>query len=278
MHPKPAIARRRFLHLLPPLLGAAWLARGRAATDLSPMPHAPFRFIVVNDLHHADEACTPFLERLVAQMRTHGPLAFCLIVGDLADTGLRSSLEAVRDAFARLGAPIHPVPGNHDCDLEENTALFESVFPGARNHAFAHAGWNFLGLDSTDGKKWGDTVVGAESLAFLDRTLPTLDRAAPLVLHTHFPMARDVRMASTNADAVLARFAGFNLRAVFSGHYHAFTERAHGPAPLLTHVACSRLRGNHDGTSAEGYQLCTAHADGRLERSFVEFAPASKRV
>ncbi|MGH8017715.1 MAG: metallophosphoesterase family protein [Opitutaceae bacterium] len=237
-----------------------------------------FRFLVVNDLHHASTECTPFLEALVAHMRGRAPFDFCLIVGDLADQGARESLVAVREAFAPLGVPIHSVPGNHDCDVGENNEIYASVFPEKINYTFVHRGWQFVGLDTTDGNKWKDTRIGAAANAFLDAAVPTLDRKAPTILFTHFPMAEDVRMASLSANEVLGRFDGLDLRCVFSGHYHARTERARRSAVVTTNTCCARVRGPHDGTTDEGCLLCTAHGDGRLEREFVPFAPAVTRV
>ena len=274
-----ASSRRRFLRHLA-LAGAgvavprAW-ADTLAASALAPATSAtPFRFLVVNDLHHASAACDGFLEALVAAMRPHLPAACCLLVGDLADKGAPESLVAVRDAFAPLGIPLRPVPGNHDCDQGENTAHYAAVFPDCLNHHFSHGGWQFVGLDSTDGNKWGDTRVGADALAFLDRVLPTRDPRAPTVLFTHFPLAADVPMASLNAADVLRRFDGLRLVATFSGHYHARTERRAGATTLLTNTCCSRTRGPHDGSTSEGFLVCTAHPDGTLERDYVEFAPA----
>jgi hypothetical protein len=232
----------------------------------------------VNDLHHASPECDPFFAQLVEQMRGHGEVAFCLVVGDLADKGQPESLRAVRDAFARLGAPMHCVPGNHDCDVEQNTRLFDAEFPEQRNQRLDHEGWQFLGLDTTDGNKWGDTTIQPSTFAWLDAALPHLDRAKPTVLFTHFPLVPGLHprlpLTPGNAGELIARFEGWNLRCAFTGHYHARTERAEGAATLLTNCCCARVRDNHDGSIPEGYLLCSAQPDGGLQREFIRFAPA----
>jgi hypothetical protein len=280
-HASPSLStRREFLRAMSLSLAAGTLAHpDRLAASASPRealapPSGAFRFIVVNDLHHAAPDCTPLLEALVAHMRDHGPVEFCLVVGDLADKGERASLEAVRDAFGALGAPVYPVPGNHDCDIGENPDLYSSVFPERLNYAFAHRGWQFVGLDTTDGNAWQNTRIGAHTREFLRTTVPTLDPRAPTVVFTHFPLSADVRMASLDAGEILGAFADHDLRHVFGGHFHSRTENRHGKALLETNTCCSRVRSPHDGTSSEGYLLCTAHPDGTLERAFVEFAPA----
>ncbi len=240
------------------------------------VPRGAFRFLVVNDLHHAGPECDPFFEQLVGQMRSHQDVAFCLIGGDLSDKGRPESFAAIKRIFAGLGTPVHTVPGNHDNDEAGDTSLYTATFPDALNHAFEHRGWQFIGLDSTESYNWGDTHISPATLAFLDDCVPGLDRKAPTVVFTHFPLAEDVRLAPVNARAVLDRLAPLNLRAAFCGHYHSRTIRRHGAALLVTNVCCARVRSNHDGTRPEGYLLCTAHADGRLVQEFVEFRPATE--
>lgn len=282
--PRP-IDRRSFLAGVSTAAGALLVARHgqaqpAATTPLErgreKLPRGAFRFIVVNDLHHASAECDPFFEQLVDQMRGHAEVAFCLIVGDLTDKGRPESLAAIKRIFGQLGAPIHAVPGNHDNDVAGDTSLFAAAFPDALNHHFAYRGWQFVGLDSTEGYNWGDTHISATTLAWLDTAVPGLDRKAPSVVFTHFPLAEGVRLRPVNAGEVLARLAPLNLRAAFCGHFHGRTLKAYGAALLTTNVCCARVRANHDGTRPEGYLLCTAYPDGRLVQDFVEFRPASE--
>jgi len=266
--------RRQFLRNLAVATTASLLpACVTRPTATSTAASAPLRFAVVNDLHHGGPDCTQFLDTLIADIAAHRP-AFSLAVGDIADRGAPESLIAVRDAFARHDLALYPVPGNHDCDIGDNTAVYSEVFPDRLNYSFAQAGWQFIGFDSTDGSAWQNTRIGADALSFLDTASRTLDPRAPTIAFTHFPLTDAVKMASLNADDALALLGRLNLRATFGGHFHGASEHAHGTATLLTHPCCSLLRGNHDGTLPEGYVLCTAHADGRLERAFIPFAPA----
>jgi len=266
------ISRRALLRLIP--LGAAACWTGSA--HLQAQARA-FRFVVLNDLHHASAEDDPFFRSLVAKIASHGSIDFCLIVGDLADAGRPESHAAVRDGFAALQVPIYTVPGNHDNDVEKTTRLYSETFPGRLNYTFSHEGWQFVGLDSTEGNNYQNTRISEATLAWLDRTLPSLDRARPTVLFTHFPLAQGVNLAPLNTADVLSRFGSFNLRGAFTGHYHARVERRLGDTPLLTNACCSRVRDNHDGSLEEGYLLCTAQPDGRLAWEFTEFVPARRR-
>ena len=283
--PSSPLDRRAFLAGVSAAAGSLFLARrvhgagepAEAADRASqPLPRGAFRFVVINDVHHAGPECDPFFEQLVAQIRTHRDVAFCLIVGDLADKGQPASLAAVKRAFGQLGIPVHTVPGNHDNDVAGDTSLYAATFPDGLNSNFTHRRWQFIGLDSTEGYNWGDTHISPTTLEYLETIVPTLDPKAPTVVFTHFPLGAGIRLRPVNADAVLDRLAPLTLRAAFCGHFHSRTLVPLGAALLTTNVCCSRVRGNHDGTRREGYLVCTADRDGRLVQDFVEFVPASQ--
>ena len=230
-----------------------------------------FTFIAVNDLHFREAACRPWFEKVVAQMKQSAPKAeFCLLGGDLADQGTPAQLTGIRDAFAQLEIPVHVVVGNHDYIAGSNRLAYERIFPEQINYYFEHRGWQVIGLDTSEGTKSQNTVISDVTLRWLDENLPRLDRTKPTILFTHFPLGNFVWRRPINADAVLQRLAGLNVQAIFSGHFHGFTERRFGQAVLTTDRCCSRIRRNHDGTKEKGWFLCQA-AQGGVSRRFVEF-------
>jgi 3',5'-cyclic AMP phosphodiesterase CpdA len=233
-----------------------------------------FRFVVVNDAHFQSPKCPAWFERVSASIRSHDPKPeFCLMVGDLAEHGTESELGAMRDVLRSLRMPFHVVIGNHDYVSDTDRSAWDGLFPRGLNHHFEHRGWRFIGLDSSEGTKWENARVQPQTLSWLDGTLPKLDRAAPTVVFTHFPLGAFVPMRSVNANDVLERFEKFNLVAVFDGHFHGFTERKVGRTVLTTNKCCSISRANHDGTPEKGYFLCTAN-EGRIQREFIEVKPA----
>lgn len=90
---------------------------------------------------------------------------------------------------------------------------------------------------------------------------------------THFPLGAVGRCRPQNADDLLERLLPYNLQAVFSGHFHGFTERKLRSATLTTNRCCSFKRGNHDGTSEKGDFICEA-SEGKISRTFVEYKGA----
>lgn len=128
---------------------------------------------------------------------------------------------------------------------------------------------------TTEGVKWAGVTIGETTLNWLDETLPTLDPHAPLVLLTHFPLASEVPMCPLNAEAVLAKFIGHNLRGVFGGHFHGTTRNPRGGVGLNTCACASRVRDNHRLAESreKGDFVVDGKADGNLKITFVEFSP-----
>jgi len=267
------VSRRAALSRLGGELGAllalgAWPGTLRADNQA---PRGRFRFIVVNDTHHMSPACGEYLAGAIRLMKRQEP-DFCLHCGDLTEKGQPENTEAVHNLFRELRAPMYPVIGNHDYLTQTDRTAYERWFPRRLNYAFRHRGWQFIGLDTSDGLRYEKTSVQPDTLRWLDEQLPGLNSRRPTVVFTHFPLGADVNYRPRNAEAVLYRFRDFNLQAVFCGHFHGLTERVSGQAILTTNRCCALKRDNHDGTKAKGFFVCEA-AGGQLNRRFVEYQP-----
>jgi len=264
------LTRREMLRLGAGTLLAYGLWPGWLSAADAP-PTTDFTFIAVNDLHFRDEGCVPWFEKVVRQMKASAPDAeFCFLGGDQADQGLPYQLETVREIFTKLGMPLHAVVGNHDYIADSTRAAYERIFPGQINYAFQHRGWQVLALDTTQGTTSFNTVIPAATLAWMDEHLPKLDHRRPAIILTHFPLGQNVIARPRNADDLLSRCLALNLQAVFSGHFHGFTERTAQQAILTTDRCCSRVRANHDGSKEKGWFVCKA-SGGRVSRRFVTF-------
>ena len=277
-HPAPAdgslpsarsrITRRQALgHLGAGTLLSLGLWPGALRGD-NEVPAGSFRFVVLNDTHCVSKDCGSWLERVAARMRREAG-EFTLHAGDLTDEAGKEYFGIVKEVFNGLPGAFYPTPGNHDHLGDRDRSTYEAAFPQRLNYTFNHRGWQFVALDTTEGQRYDSTRIQGPTLRWLDETLPELNRRRPTVILTHFPLGTGVTYRPLNADALLHRFLEFNLRAVFSGHYHGFTERVAAGAVLTTNRCCALKRGNHDGTREKGYFLCSAQ-DGKLLRSFVE--------
>ena len=275
MNPQKNVTRREMLRLSAGSLLALGLWPGalRAAGERN---SGEFSFIAVNDLHYLDAKGDKWFEQGIAQMKTSPQSPeFCLIIGDYAEHGKAEQIAAARDLFKGVGTPTYGVIGNHDYLAQDDRKPYEQIFPDRINYRFEHKGWQFLGLDSTQGQLGMNTKVQAPTLQWLDDTLPKVDKKRPMVVFTHFPLGPIVPSRPLNADDVLERFRDYNLQAVFCGHFHGFSERQVRQTVLTTNRCCSFFRGNHDGTKEKGYFVCAAK-EGKITRQFVEVKAADR--
>ncbi len=233
-----------------------------------------FSFVVINDAHFQSPQCPAWFELVAASIHAQPCRPeFCLVVGDLAEHGTPSELGAMREVLQSFAMPCHAVIGNHDYASDSDRSGWDKSFPNSLNYHFEHRGWQFMGLDSSDGTRYQNTKIQPPTLRWLDENLHRFDPARPTVVFTHFPLGATVPMRPVNADDLLDRFRDFNLVAVFNGHFHGFTERRAGRTTLTTNRCCAISRNNHDGSTEKGYFLCTA-ADGQIHREFIEVKPA----
>lgn len=269
--PQKALSRRSALQRSAGGLLAAGLWPG-ALRAADTAPSGSFRFVVVNDVHYRDERCGIWLEKVFRQIKAAPEKPdFCLMAGDYAENGTRAEIASARDAFKTLGIPTFGVIGNHDYLAQADRQPYEEIFPDQINYRFENHGWQFLALDSTQGKLGSNTSIQPHTLRWVDDQLPKLDPKRPLVILTHFPLGPITPARPKNADALLERFKPFNLQAVFCGHFHGFTERRLGDATLTTNRCCSAWRANHDLSKEKGWFTCEAK-DGKITRTFIEIA------
>jgi hypothetical protein len=267
------MSRRQMMKLSAGTLLAAGLWPGRlwAAEPGT----TPVTFAVVNDLHYAEPACGPFFEGLVKRLNAVDGAAFVLLVGDLLDEGKAEQARPLKEILGALKMPYYSVPGNHDWATQTDRTAYRQVFGDKGNQLFEEAGWQFVGLDTTEGVKFEKTNVQKPTLEYAAEVAGKLDKAKPTFLFTHFPMGAGVKYRPLNADAVLEPFKAVNVRAIFNGHYHAFTQKTlpagKGDAIVTTNRCCSRKRANHDNTWQKGFFVVKAAGGGTFERMFVEY-------
>ncbi|MEO8350301.1 MAG: metallophosphoesterase [Chthoniobacteraceae bacterium] len=229
-----------------------------------------FEFIVVTDTHFLDDQCTKWFRPVIEAMKKSAPKAvFCIVAGDVTDRGTPEACGAMRDLFAQLEIPVHIVPGNHDYLSDADRSGYDRIFPDQLNYHFEHQGWQFVGLDSTQGTQFINTLIPNETLDWLTCEIPKLDPARPTFAFTHFPLGEGVEMRPRNADEMVALLQKLSLRWVHSGHWHGSSLKAVGQTRLMTSRCCARIRGNADGSRLKGWHVYRASADGTLTRRFA---------
>ena len=262
-------SRRQMMKLSAGALLAAglWPRHAFAAETAS----KPLKFIQVNDLHYVDEKCNPFFEGLVTELNKVEGAAHVLIVGDLVDNGTTKQCQTIKEILSKLKVPYYVTCGNHDPQTQTDRAPFLAAFGDKLNTNFEIDGWQFVGMDTSDGTKSGNFDCHKETLDFA-ASLPTkLDKNKPTFVYTHFPLGPGVTNRLRNADALLDPFKQLNVAAIFTGHHHAFTQKTVLKDSIVTtDVCCSFKRANHDSTFQKGFFILEA-ADGKWKRTFTEY-------
>jgi 3',5'-cyclic AMP phosphodiesterase CpdA len=242
-----------------------------------------FRFAVLNDLHYTDAEDRPWLEGIVQQINVTGagggqPIEICLILGDLGEHGTDEELAAAAEILMKLDMPWYVVPGNHDGpagrEMNHPTGgleTYDKYFPDRRNYIVEHRGWQFVGLDTTDGSGWQHVNAQPRTLNFAKEAAARLDKNRPTVIFTHFPIGTGVPYAISNGPELLALFNGHNIPIIFSGHYHGQTTVIQNGIELVTNRCCSMRREIHDTQLSRGYFLCQTTPEGKVNREFIEF-------
>ena len=86
------------------------------------------------------------------------------LTGDLVQDDSRGAYQNLRDAVARLGMPVHLVPGNHDVPA----LVAEELGDFAQCSTLETPGWRIVGVDTQEVGSAGG-CVGDSELARLER-------------------------------------------------------------------------------------------------------------
>ncbi|WCJ59478.1 metallophosphoesterase [Fontisphaera persica] len=263
-----SMSRRKALRCLSVggIMAGHWLPAAAAAPGAE--PPGTFTFAVLNDLHYLSPDCGKFLRGVLQQVRALQP-ELCLVLGDLTEVGRREDLAAVRRLLDDSGLRYYTVIGNHDYTAAGSPRYYKYFFPRRLNYYFRYKGWQWVGLDTSEGLKYENTRIAEETLAWADRLKSRLSPAAPTIVFTHFPLGPGVRYRPQNADVLLEKLAGFNVKAVFCGHFHGYTCKPVWQTQAYTNRCCALKRNNHDRSREKGFFLCEATPE-EVRVRFVE--------
>ena len=224
----------------------------------------------MNDLHFTDsKLCPPWFEKVFAAMRESAPdAAFVIVSGDLTEDATEAQFGGIKELFPLLKVPVHVTPGNHDVSASDgDRSVYDKVFPGTANYAIEHGGWQFFSLNSSERRAADNTMIPAGTLQWLDENLKQFDRKKPAIVSTHYPLGSGMIYRPKNSAALLSRFKEFNVRHIFTGHWHGYSEMFFQNATVTTDRCCSRARNNHDGSPLKGWFVCKAR-QGNISRRF----------
>lgn len=157
----------------------------------------------------------------------HADAAFCMITGDLADRGGRTTYELMHEILAPLPMPVHLMVGNHD-SRDDLRAVFPTAFDDGNGFVQGKVATEegvFLMLDTIEPFKHHG-VFCERRAAWLARALAESGEK-PVYLCQHHPpfpvgIAGDDRLSLLESapfvDAITPHWA--RIRHMFFGHIH----------------------------------------------------------
>lgn len=285
-------------------------AQGQLSPVLSEQPTQTMRLVFFTDVHARSEWDTPIaLQRATRAINAAGP---DLIIGGgdfitdgykLAPAQLEERWQVVRGMTDNLAAPLIPVVGNHDLEIQADglepapdpRRSFRDNFHVYRTaRSLELAGRQFILLDAAvyeaaSNRHYG--VMTPEQLDWLRQELAMVPTNRPVVLATHYPLASEFlekqRAAGNvetpdrlmrNAPEVLALFTNHHLALVLQGHLHVAEAFQRGHTWFITGGAiCGQWwRGPWHGTE-EGFYTVDLLPDGQVRAEYLDYGWDARR-
>jgi len=174
---------------------------------------APFRFIVISDIHHAYDE----LKEFVSMANGLSDIRFVAVAGDLTNFGLQFEYEAVHRELDKLNYPYIAVIGNHDL-LANGQKVYEEMY-GKMDFSFEVDELKFVFLN-TNSREFG-FPGNVPDLNFLQRELSdTLSYEKAFVI-AHVP-ASDSDF-DPNLSEAFSNILGYGkVTACINGHKHEY--------------------------------------------------------
>jgi predicted phosphodiesterase len=241
------------------------------------------RFVVLADSHirlptddvetYPSNALMVGRNRRVVELCNQLDPAFVVHLGDIvhplpAEDAHEPALHLAADVFARLDAPIHFVPGNHDIGdkpnalvavppvADENYALFER-FLGPAFRSFDADEYHFVIVDTPVLNS--DLAREAAQRSWLAEDLADARTGGKRTfLFTHYPpFVRDAaedehydNIGEPARSRLLALLAEYEVEAVFSGHVHNFLYNRAGSTDLYVVPSTGFVRPDYSELAA----------------------------
>ncbi|HSS42172.1 MAG TPA: phosphodiesterase [Solirubrobacterales bacterium] len=206
---------------------------------------APTLLVQLSDLHIGGNENgmdpVPRLDAVIEAVRAlpNRPDAV-LVSGDLTDDGAAEGYRLVREMLARLEAPLHVIPGNHD-DRARLRAAFDLPGEGGEpvNYSVMVGDLRLVALDSiVPGQDPGD--FPPDQLRWLDEELAAEPQAPTLLALHHPPLATgipewdEINLLAPQREVlaeVVARHP--QLLGITGGHLHRVATSALAGRPVL---------------------------------------------
>lgn len=196
-----------------------------------------FSIIIISDSHSPKGLInyTKLIDYLTS-INTDKRPAFCVNLGDVTNTGLKSDFMKYNEFVAelkKLDIEHFAVPGNHDCfDSGNNgTNFIENLYPHLNSYRIKTSNFSFYFLDTADGTLGSMQFNKFKSLAISDEN----DK----IILTHYPFYYNGELTykildSTERLSFLSLCNIINVKYLLCGHTHSISEKDLGNFTEIT--------------------------------------------
>lgn len=170
--------------------------------------------------------------------------------GDVTLDGAESEWQAFVEAMKDISVPLEYVWGNHDMPLKKT-----EFAKGGLTHYRDIGNYRLIFIDTAyDGPFVGSyTSIPESEFAAIRATAETKKK---ILIFAHHPLAKDApHFRLRNADAVLALFAGADVIAVITGHFHGAYLANEGKVLYSGVAPLARHQRNHTWSQSKGYRI-----------------------
>lgn len=198
------------------------------------------KFVVMSDLHlgrHGQTSLTldtavRFEQAVACLNDRYADADFCVIAGDLADTGAAEAYERLKLIAGKIAIPTCITLGNHD-----DRSTFLSVFgaecadvTGKVNHVIDAKGYRVIVLDSSEPGRVDGVLTAVQMDWLRDRLAEAADRPVIVVLHHNanaLHIGADNIKLLNDAPFIDALKSHDDVRQVIAGHVHLTSTASH---------------------------------------------------
>lgn len=200
-----------------------------------------------------------------------------LATGDITQDGSAGAYERFIQSVARLPAPCHWIPGNHD-DARLMAEIGE--YSGLSREWVDVGNWRIVLLDSSlPGAVAG--YLATSQFDLLDRAIASAGERFVMVCLHHHPVAIGCDwmdpLGLLNAAELWPRLSSERVRVLLWGHVHQHYDQLRGQLRMLaTPSTCIQFAAESEDfatdTQAPGYRWLRLYADGQLETGVSRLA------
>lgn len=178
-----------------------------------------FQFAHITDLHIGSGQADEDLRRTVADINNNASLRFVIASGDITEFGSDQELRLAKQILDSLNKPYYIIPGNHDNNWSESgTNSFVKIF-GSETFSFRYDSYYFLGTNCGPNMKMSPGQVSYENIVWLENSLKTLPKNAPVIFVNHYPLDSSLN----NWYEITDRLKKYNIQLTIGGHWHQNT-------------------------------------------------------